>query len=108
MDIVALISCFGLAWAWSHLAGFCAVLVDADGGMLFAFWGRMLERWATGGEQSGQAWRGWIAKPLGLCPYCFTTWLAIFGAVYSWSLFGGSLPVHLAVFVGLNWRGQAG
>jgi len=40
----------------------------------------------------------WLAKPLGLCPYCNGTWIAIVVFLY---LFQFSLLIFL--FIGLNW-----
>jgi hypothetical protein len=41
---------------------------------------------------------GYLAKPLGLCPYCNGTWIAI---VVYWYFFGLNLPIFL--FIGINW-----
>ena len=99
-----MITAFGLAWAWAYFSSFAVLLIDADGGMLFSFWGRFLNDTAARWEQSGTAWKVFFLKPLGLCSYCFTTWLSIFGAVFCWQVLGGYFLAYFVLFVGWNYK----
>jgi len=61
--------------------------------MIFNFWVIWLDKMSE-----KNAFLNYIAMPLGLCPYCNTTWIAIVVFVY---YFGLSLPIFL--FIGLVW-----
>jgi hypothetical protein len=61
--------------------------------MIFNFYGI----WLYNLSQKNKFW-DYVSKPLGLCPYCNTTWIALMVFYY---YFGLSLPIFL--FIGLTW-----
>lgn len=53
--------------------------------------------WLSKLSNKSKFWKYW-SMPLGLCPYCNTTWVAVVVFIY---YFGISLPILL--FIGLVW-----
>ena len=95
LDVAAGLS---VSAAWGVVSWYAYFLIGPDNGMLFERYGLWLEKIAGRLEARGQS--VWLLKPLGLCGWCFTTWLAIFGAIWWHGKTGLDPGICFILFVG--------
>lgn len=101
MDLFDLIGAGLFALFASCFTLYASDLIDADGGLVFDFYGKALERAASYLEKNGQS-SEWL-KPFGLCPVCFTTWLMLLLCVFwAWQASVAFFPCFV-VFMGAHY-----